>query len=698
MSKNNSGAVEIHDLDSVSSSSSSSSSSSKSSSIEIIYQGKPPGPSALNFGNNFKLPNINSSNPPVPAGVFETNKSSVGRVTGEFGTSNSKAPFDHAESFSSIDSKPSIKMRPDSNFAFSIPNKQPNIPKNLAKTPSMKYGDKKKSSSSSSSSSSRSLSESSEKESDKAPKPPKSPVGKSAKPSIPVLPPGAPQNAIPKLELNVKTNAKNIDNKTDEHKKSSEGHSAALDSTPKGSVTFGRNQASLPLAPGFEIKGNAEVKAQKPHNVPPLALPKTSDSENKHSKEPKIIENDPQSHIKIQGPGEIKGRVDINSDEASVLDQSSFISESKDEFSEDLFNVEGKVRSPKMQAKGHEKKHEDHGSKRKHDENGSKRKHEKEEKDQDKVLTMNIHGIGEDHENIHIEGNHKHKDITDDGKKQVDHNEIGVRFQLPDSRESDRHHTGSSVSDRQPHDINMNLEESCNHPFMFSSRMLSFGQLAADLSLTPRIMKSLWLSNSCMKFCSCFFKGTELTDSQEQNVFRIINLGTSKFNNENEFHRNILMSYYVRYYNKTVFEDIPNMWATLGFSSTNKETNELFNNYMLLTAMHLVFMYENCVSISRNFVLKANSQPSFPFLPILLNLMKNSIQILRNKKFNSIFAENSNDSFVFQVFFEYQSGVVAQWNELYNDLKNFEEANKRTFTAANRNPQLMRVIYQNAKN
>ncbi|OMJ73145.1 hypothetical protein SteCoe_28242 [Stentor coeruleus] len=228
--------------------------------------------------------------------------------------------------------------------------------------------------------------------------------------------------------------------------------------------------------------------------------------------------------------------------------------------------------------------------------------------------------------------------------------------------------------------------------------MLSFGQLAADLSLTPRITRNLWVSNSCMKFCSCFFKGTELTDSQEQNAFRIISLGTSKFSNENEFHRNILMSYYVRYYNKTVFEDTPIMWKTLGFSTTEKENNELFNHYMLLTAMHLVFMYENCVSISRNLVLKANSQPSFPFISILLNLMKNSVHLLRSRKFNELFAENSNDNFVFQVFFEYQSGVVAQWNELHNDLKNIEEANKRTIAAANRNPQLMRVIYQNAKN
>lgn len=681
-SRKNSKALDIQDLESERSSSSSPQSSSAS--VEIILQKAPAGPSVLNFGGKFKLPVVNTKNVSNPDSVFDKSKIPGVKIVEGQKESNRKTPYENAESFSSIDSKPSVRMRPDSNFAYAIPKKHVNIPKGLIKMPSMKYENHGKSSSSSSSSSSsptssiesfsKSENSSINSKSLKSKNQPKSPTNTAPKILIPLQQVVEPDT---KINLEAKTLVADavkeekpqlpIENKYKENLP--EVSPIIKEVIEKPQVNIHQNIVS-------GEPENISIKNKSHPNIPPLVLPGTNANEKAKVQVPRLLGNDPRNSIKVQGPGEANGHIDIDSEDASQLDQSSsFIAESNDEISDDLFGVENpsvnaKVHHNHMHPEIQDKKHLDHNGPN----NEVKKNHEIPHQDHH---SHNKPG--------HIE-EHKH------------HGHAAINIEIPQKNDNKKYGSGSSGSEKAPQDINIDLQDSIQHAFMFSARMLSFGQIIGDLTQTPHISRNLWIKNSCLQsFCKCFANGSELTSSQEQNTFRLIDLGLTKFNNDNELHRNIMMSYYTRYYNKMVFEDTPVMWKILGFSTPNKDSNEMSIPGILLTIMHLIFMFENCVAISRGIIMHATSQPNFPFILVLQNLMKFSLDLIRKKKFNDAISRSAADNFVFQIFFEYQSGVVAQWVEIYNENKNIDDAIKRTIGAANRNPDLMRGIYQNAR-
>ncbi|OMJ86384.1 hypothetical protein SteCoe_12111 [Stentor coeruleus] len=688
-SRKNSNVIDVQNLESERSSSSSPESSSCS--IEIIQQKAPTGPAVFNFGGKFKLPIVNTSNVSKPDTIYDKNKNSGGKIVGDSVDANRKIQYEHGDSFSSIDSKPSVRMRPDSDFAYAIPSKQVNIPKNLIKMPSMKYKNPSSSSSSSSSSSIESLSKSekssiSSKEI-KSPKNPKSPITTIPKILIPV---SQAVGSEPKVNLEAKIPVADIvkeekpqliENKNKEKLSEESPIIKNKDVLEKPQVNIHHNIIS-------EKPENVDVKSRSHPKIPPLALPGVNNNENQKIQPPKLLGNDPRNSIKVQGPGEAKGNIDFDSEDASQLDQSSsFIAESHDEISDDLFGVENPSANLKVHHNHeeiHDKKHLDHNSPN---------------------VDIKIHEVPHQHHHQNIKpGNieeikhHEHVGINIEIPGNIDnkkhHEHIGINIEIPGNVDNKKHPSRNSGSQ----DIIIDLENSVNHAFMFSARMLSFGQIIGDLTQTPYISKNLWITNSCMQsFCKCFLKGSDLTNSQEQNTFRLIDLGLTKFNNDTELHRNIMMSYYTRYYNKMVFEDTPIMWKILGFSTPSKDSNEMSAPGILLTILHLIFMFENCVAISRGIIMHATSQPNFPFILVLQNLMKYSLDLIRRKKFNDAISRSAADNFVFQIFFEYQSGIVAQWVEIYNENKDIDYATKRTIGAANRNPELMRGIYQNAR-
>lgn len=212
--------------------------------------------------------------------------------------------------------------------------------------------------------------------------------------------------------------------------------------------------------------------------------------------------------------------------------------------------------------------------------------------------------------------------------------------------------------------------------FMFSCEALSYNQIIKQMVSQPYKSCELWSKPSSFKKLLCCFTSsdnTKYTSNQEQNAFILIEIGSKKFNNENELHRNIFMSYYVKYFKNDNFENTPSMWSELGFSQMEIDANELSKNGIILSILHFIYMNEKRYDIATRFIELVKIQAQESFLLIENKLMENSIKNLKIQKLNRIIFNTEN---VFENFFEFQTRILNAWVISFDEQRNLLAANR----------------------
>ncbi|OMJ83726.1 hypothetical protein SteCoe_15268 [Stentor coeruleus] len=259
--------------------------------------------------------------------------------------------------------------------------------------------------------------------------------------------------------------------------------------------------------------------------------------------------------------------------------------------------------------------------------------------------------------------------ISSSISKTIDENESRSKLKCPISIES-------SYSIRIVQD---NYSES---PFMCSAEALTYEQIIRQLLSQPYKKKKLWSNPPFFKKLMCCFTTPEnipYTDFQEQNAFFLMELGLTNFNNRIELHRNIFMSYYVRYCKNPIFENTESMWSQLGFSCIEYDKNELTKNGIILSILHFIYMDTKYNQNATKFIELVRMQALEFFLPIEHKLIEHSIVNLKNKKLNRILFKSEH---VFDNFFEYQTRILNAWSQSFEIQKDLIQANNDAINLA----------------
>lgn len=165
-----------------------------------------------------------------------------------------------------------------------------------------------------------------------------------------------------------------------------------------------------------------------------------------------------------------------------------------------------------------------------------------------------------------------------------------------------------------------------------------------------------------IKLLCCRKKEIELELNKEQELFKFFRFSNSIFSDSQELHKNIFFSYFCRITHKNSFEDTPETWKILGFSSANYRKNELSYPNSLVSLLYLIFLLEHNPSIFGIFKLNCENF-KFPFIFVLLLIINEGLTLLRRKKLNAILLDKE---FLLDTFFEFIGGTLIIWTKILN--------------------------------
>ena len=227
--------------------------------------------------------------------------------------------------------------------------------------------------------------------------------------------------------------------------------------------------------------------------------------------------------------------------------------------------------------------------------------------------------------------------------------------------------------------------------FLFSANYLSFNQLLKNLEEFSFVEGDFWETKSCfLKLCSCFIKTPDLSPIQRMNLAKLDNLSKITYNNDSEFHRNILFSYYCRMTNRASFQMDNQTLSLLGLSSFDYKHNELSKKFSLIIIFHQLFLVERKPIHLRKFneAKKSDRITSFKILGIL---MEESFRLLKLRKLNCLFNETSD---VISLFFEFHTGLIRLWSDLSGSIEEFTASIREAVDRAAKNPALCLEIFK----
>ena len=229
---------------------------------------------------------------------------------------------------------------------------------------------------------------------------------------------------------------------------------------------------------------------------------------------------------------------------------------------------------------------------------------------------------------------------------------------------------------------------------LFNAKMLSYAQVINSLKARPFITDNLWAKKSCWNpFCGCFRSADDLPQSMDQALLKLITLGLASFDNNQQFDKDLIMSLYSRMKGRMEFQNTPQVWKELGFSNDNIKTNELSEKGIILTVMHVLFMYDYCPRILEKFTSNSFGRKSFVLLQAAQKLMRISFEMLRRKELHQIITETKGDEI--NTFLEFHSGVVLLWIDLYQKIDSINESYSAIRSKSKNSPELILQIYRN---
>lgn len=225
---------------------------------------------------------------------------------------------------------------------------------------------------------------------------------------------------------------------------------------------------------------------------------------------------------------------------------------------------------------------------------------------------------------------------------------------------------------------------------LFSHNMYSFSQLLRTLQQQSYAGEDFWEDNSCWaKVFKCCCKDTEISPNQMSDLVKLERLSMKGFDNNSEFNRDLLFSLYNRLTDKAEFIMNKETQFLLGLSSFEYKTNELAQKFTLTNVLQQLYMIENKPLILRQYTQARKPQGLSPF-KILNTLMGESFRLLKKKKLNDLFDEDSN---VIEVFFKFHAGLISIWVEIANRNEEFATCIRDAVDRAAKNPRLCVEIF-----
>lgn len=241
-------------------------------------------------------------------------------------------------------------------------------------------------------------------------------------------------------------------------------------------------------------------------------------------------------------------------------------------------------------------------------------------------------------------------------------------------------------------DLDLGESYKYSQKLLFNAKLLTFSQVVAGVKSRPFVNERLWRKKNCWNpICGCLKKTEELPQTTEQNLLKLLALGSIPFDNNEQFHKDLLMSLYSRFYGRNEFLNNSKVWKELGFSSEDVKKNEITKPGILLAIIHLLFMYETCPGIMYQFTNTSFSNKPFLLIQTAIRLIGISIDLLKRQLLNHIVTRDNGDGI--QTFMQFHTGLIVLWVEIYLKAATFDESYRVMQEKARKNPELILEIY-----
>lgn len=228
--------------------------------------------------------------------------------------------------------------------------------------------------------------------------------------------------------------------------------------------------------------------------------------------------------------------------------------------------------------------------------------------------------------------------------------------------------------------------------FLYMAKLLTYNQIINEIKKFSFIAESLWIKPGWFNpICGCLRSPQELTQSTSQNLLKLISLGNSNFDNNNQLHKDIVKTYHMKLTNKVQFTNDAPTWKMLGFNDEKIESNEISQIRILVTILHLIFLLEYAPNVLNKLTSQAFGNRSFGLIGVCQNLIRSSLDMLKRQELNQIMIEDGNDPIT--TFFKFHTAIVMVCIDLYSDRKSIEDSIKIAVKKGRSNPNQMLEIF-----